>query len=410
MWPTSLAYLILLPALAPLLYYCAALYAGFSFFRAKGKHRSFDRSFAPPVSILKPVRGVDREAYENFASMCQLDYAEYEIIFAVADLNDPVIGLIEKLRKEFPCRSIRLIAGVEQRGSSRKTNSLCSLAEEAKYDLLVMNDSDVRVDKDYLWNVVAPLRDPKVGLVTALFRSKTNGGFGADLDAVGVPTDGAANALLVWKFDRLDFAFGWTMAVTKTRLQEIGGFNVLIDMHSDDFALGHEIAKRGHRIELMHEPICMVFPEETLEQFWSHELRWSIQLKNVRPFGYLGMFLSFGFAWSFLVAAIVPSTVIAVVYFLTYVALRFSVAWLIGVWGLRDPTVRRKPWLVFVRDAVNLALYVASFLSNNVEWRGASYHLQGPFMEPIPAKPGTRPQPAVATSKFDPDAHNPLHL
>jgi ceramide glucosyltransferase len=377
----DLRYLILLPALAPLIYYCLATYAGESFFRAKRRSPSPVGSYSPPVSILKPVRGIDREAYENFSSMCELDYPEYEIVFAVAERDDPAVDLIRKLQQAFPNRAVRLIVGIEQLGSSRKTNSLCRLVKEAKYDLLVINDSDVRVEKDYLWDVVAPFRNRRVGVVTALFRSMTGKGFAADVDAIGVPTDAAAMTLVAWKFQRIDFALGWTMAITKERLAEIGGFEPLRDMHSDDFALGNQVAKKGYRVELTRKPVWMVFPSETLGEFLAHELRWSIQLRNLRPLGYLGMFLTFGFAWSLLVAAIVPSWKVAASYFLAYAALRLLVAWVIGVRGLGDPTVRRKPWLVIVRDALNLAVYIASFFSNTVEWRGRPYRLHGPFLE-----------------------------
>jgi ceramide glucosyltransferase len=410
MWMGTLAYLTLLLAFAPLLYYCAAIYAGVSFFRGRKHCNASDRPFCPPVSILKPVRGIDCEAYENFASMCRIEYPEYEMVFAVADVDDPAVGLIKRLQEQFPQRTIRLITGIEQSGHCRKTNSLRRLAHEAKYDLLVMNDSDVRVDKDYLWNVVAPFQDPKVGVVTALFRSKSAGGLASDVDAVGVPTDASASAILVWKFSKLDFAYGWTMAVTKERLKEIGSFDALIDMHSDDFALGHEIAKLGYRVELMREPVCVVFPNETLGQFLTHELRWSVQLKNLRPMAYLGMFLSLGFPWCLLVAAMVPSAAIVVSYFLAYVVLRLAVAWVIGVWGLGDDTVRRKPWLVFLRDAVNLGVYLASFLSNTVQWRGGSYHLRGPFMEPLRTQGRNPVLKAIDTGNFDPHAHEAPHL
>jgi ceramide glucosyltransferase len=375
-------YLILIPALAPLIYYGLVLYAGQSFLREKKSGAVPDRAFAPSVSILKPVRGVDREAYENFASMCNLDYPQYEIVFAVAERDDPVIDLIDRLQRDFPETSIRLLVGVEQLGHSRKTNSLCRLVKEAEYELLVINDSDVRVEKDYLWEVVAPFRDPRVGVVTALFRSRTDGSFAADVDAVGVPTDAAARTLLAWRYNHIDFALGWTMAITRQRLAEIGGFEALVDMHSDDFALGNEVAKKGYRVELTSKPVWMVFPEETLGEFLAHELRWSIQLRHLRLQGYLGMFLTFGLAWSLLVAAIVPSVKVAAIYVAAYVTLRLLVAWVIGVRGLGDPTVRRKPWLVFVRDALNLGIYIASFFSNTIQWRGQPYRLRGPFLEP----------------------------
>ena len=382
MWVSSYRYLILLPALAPLLYYLLALYATRCFFRDKNKAAP-DPSFAPPVSVLKPVRGIDRQAYENFASMCALDYPRYEILFAVADHHDPVLPLLERLQRDFPQTRIRLIVGVPQVGNSHKTNSLCCLVRDASYDLLVMNDSDVRVDKNYLWNVTAPFRDSRVGVVTALFRGHTDGSLVADLDAVGIPADAAARTILAWRFHHLDFALGWTMATTKQHLAEIGGFEALRDMHSDDFALGNELARRGYRVELMKNPVGMVFPRQTVRQFLAHELRWSIQLRNLRPFGYLGMSATLGLAWAFVVAAVVPSWKPAIGYFATYVFLRLALAWEMGVRGLGDPVVRRKPWLVFVRDAFQSAVYLASFFSNSIVWRGTPYKLDGAFAEPM---------------------------
>lgn len=380
---TALRFLILLPAFGPLVYYCLALYSGVDYFRRLHKLPPLDRSFTPPVSILKPVRGMDYEAYENFASFCRLDYADYEILFAVADASDPVIPVIEKLQKNHPKHAIRLIVGVEQLGITRKTNSLVRLAREAKYELLVINDSDVRVEEDYLRDVVAPFADPKVGCVTAFFRGMTEGGFAADVDAVGVPTDSSASTLVAKTLGEMDFALGWTMATTKTRLAEIGGFESLVNHHSDDFALGNEIYRRGYRIELTRKPVWMVFPRETLSDFLQHELRWSILLKNLRPAGYAAMAMTFGLPWAVLVALVVPSYSIVLSYFVMYLALRLTVAWSIGVWGLKDPVVRRRIWLVPVRDALNFCVYVASFFSNTVRWRGIPYHVQGRSFVPL---------------------------
>jgi ceramide glucosyltransferase len=246
-----------------------------------------------------------------------------------------------------------------------------------------VNDSDVRVEEDYLRDVVAPFADPKVGLVTAFFRGMTEGGFAADVDAVGVPTDSSASTLVAQKLGGLDFALGWTMATTKTRLSEIGGFESMINDHSDDFTLGHEIAKRGFRVELTRKPVWMVFPNEKLRDFLKHELRWSIMLKNIRPAGYLSMLMTFGLPWALLVALVVPSRAAAVAYFLCYLVLRLAVAWTIGVWGLRDPVVRKRLWLVPFRDALNFCVYAASFFSNTVRWRGIPYHVRGRSLVPL---------------------------
>ena len=378
---------VLLPALAPLVYYCLAAYSGFTYFRCLRKLPPLDRSFTPPVSILKPVRGLDHQAYENFASFCHVDYPDYEILFAVADTDDPVIPVIENLKKNFPQQAIRLIVGVEQLGITLKTNSLVRLAQEAKHELLVINDSDVRVEEDYLRDVVASFADSKVGCVTAFFRGMTEGGFVADVDAVGVPTDSSASTLVARTLGNMDFALGWTMATTKTRLAEIGGFQSLVNHHSDDFALGNEISKRGYRIEIMRKPVWMVFPRETLRDFFKHELRWSILLKNLRPWGYAAMVMTFGLPWAVLVALVVPSFAVALSYFAAYLVLRLAVAWTIGVWGLQDPVVRTRIWLVPVRDALNFCVYVASFFSNTVRWRGVAYRVQGRSFVPLGARP-----------------------
>ena len=374
-----LRWFVLLPALAPLVYYCLAIYSGQVYFRRLRKLPPLDRSFTPPVSILKPVRGLDHQAYENFASFCNLDYPDYEILFAVADKDDPVIPVIENLQKNFLKQAIRLIVGVEQLGITLKTNSLVRLAQEANHELLVINDSDVRVEEDYLRDVVAPFADSKVGCVTAFFRGMTEGGFVADVDAVGVPTDSSASTLVARTLGSMDFALGWTMATTKTRLAEIGGFQSLVNHHSDDFALGNEIFRRGYRIELMRKPVWMVFPRETLRDFFKHELRWSILLKNLRPVGYAAMAMTFGLPWAALVA---------LAYFAAYLVLRLAVAWTIGVWGLQDPVVRRRLGLVPIRDALNFCVYLASFFSNTVRWRGVAYRVRGRSFVPLAVRPG----------------------
>jgi ceramide glucosyltransferase len=380
---TGLRYVVLLLALAPLVYYCLAIVSALDFFRRAKKSPSSEPSRLPPISILKPVRGVDREVYENFVSMCELDYPEYEIVFGIAEVDDPVIRLIDRLRQKFPDRSIRLVTGIEQLGACRKTNSLCRLVKEARYDLLVMNDSDVRVEKNYLKDVVAGFIDSHVGVVTALFRSNAGRGFIEKLDALGLPAESAASMLVQRKFAHVDFAYGWTMATTKKHLAEIGGFEAMVNLHSDDFTLGHEVAKRGYRIELMRNPVWMVFPEEGLKQFLKHELRWSVQSKNLRPKGYLGMFFTLGLAWCLVVALLAPTWKIVGAYFLAYLLLRLALAWTVGVWGLQDLLVKRNLWLVPMRDLVSLCVYAASFVTNTVEWRDSHFRVHGPKMVPL---------------------------
>ena len=383
-----LRWTILVVALAPLVYYAIATYSGWSYFRGLRNTPVEPSRFTPPVSILKPVRGVDREAYENFATFCRLDYPEYEIMFGVSDADDPVIPIIKALQQDFPQCSIRLLVGVPSFGASPKMNNLCRLVREAKYDLLVINDSDVRVDPGYLRDAIAPFRDPKVGVVTAFFRSITKGDFASDLDAVGVPGDSSASVLVAQKLSAIDFALGWTMATTKERLAEIGGFEAMADHHSDDFTLGNRIARNGYRIELTRKPVWMVFPKEGLARFLKHELRWSIMLRNIRPAGYWGLLMTFGLPWTLLAAVAAHSAIGSGAYLLTYLILRLAMAWTIGVWGLGDPVVRRKIWLVPLRDAANFLVWIAAFFSNRVSWRGTEYRVKDSCLIPLASAQG----------------------
>src|SRR5580704_13760489 len=318
-------------ALGPLVYYLLATYCAGDYFRNVRKMPPPDPSFTPLVSILKPVRGIDREAYENFASFCRLDYPGYEILFAVSDRDDEVIPVIEKLQRTFPAREIRLLTGAAQVGANSKVNKLCQLAKEARHEILVISDSDARVEPDYLREMVAPLAKPDVGVVTSLFRGMTGGSFFSVIDALGVPAESAPGALVARKLEgNMKFAFGWSMATTKRHLAEIGGFEAIADHHSDDFELGNRIAAKGYRVELMRKWIWMVFPRETLRQFLQHELRWSIGLRNVRKVGYLGLALTFGLPWTVLAAWAATKWQVSAAYLAAYVVLRLAMAWTSG--------------------------------------------------------------------------------
>lgn len=386
-----LRWAMLLAALSPFVYYVLATYCGWEYFRKQRKLPPLDPSFAPPTSILKPVRGLDREAYENFASFCRLDYPEYEVLFAVSDADDPVIPVIEKLQRDFPERSIRLLVGVAQLGANRKVNKLCRLAQEAKYDLLVINDSDVRVERGYLREVAAPFTKPDVGVVTAFFRGMPPGGLAAELEALVLSTETVPSALVARRIEgKIQFAFGWTMATTKRHLAAIGGFEAMVNYHSDDFELGNRMAAHGFRIEFMRHPVWMVFPRETLGEYLQHETRWSIGLRNVRPTGYVGLALTFGLPWAVLAALVAPSAGIAAAYLLAYLLLRLGQVWTVGVWGLDDPVTRKGFWLVPLRDAVTFVVWLAAFFSDRITWRGVDFHVREGLLVPVATGKRTR--------------------
>jgi ceramide glucosyltransferase len=377
-------WIVLIVALAPFAYYALGIYCAWDYFRGLREKPEPERSFVPPASILKPVRGVDREAYENFASFCRQDYPEYEVIFAVEDRNDSIIPVIQRLQREFPKQQIRVLLDTPSVGTNRKINKLCDLAKSAKYDLLVMSDSDVRVDSDYLREMAAPFARPDVGAVTAFFRGVAESGLFSELDALGVPAESAAGALVARKMEgQMKFAFGWSMATTKRHLREIGGFEAMADHHSDDFELGNRIAGAGYKVEFMRKYVWMVFPNEGMEEFFQHELRWAIGLRNVRPAGYLGLALTYGLPWTILACLVAPSEAIAVTYACSYVLLRLGLAWTVGVWGIGDPVTRRSIWLVPLRDLINFGVWVVGFFSSTIHWRGFAFRVQQGLLIPL---------------------------
>ena len=279
--------------------------------------------------------------------------------------------VVQKLIADFPERSIRLIVVEDRLGPNSKVSNLCRLAREARHDLLVITDSDVRVEPGYLRSVAAMFRDPKVGGVTALYRGNDNLQWVAAMDCVGSSAVFCGAALVARELEGLKFMMGSTMATTKQRLAEIGGFEAMVDLHSDDYELGRRIADRGYRIELLPEPVQMAFPSQTLGAYLRHELRWAIGIRNIRPGGHFGMLFTHGLPWAIAAACVAPSGAVAAAYLGAYFALRFAMAWTVGVWGLRDPVLRRRFWLLPVRDLLSFFVWLASFGMNRIEWRGA---------------------------------------
>lgn len=379
--------LLLLLSLAPFIYYLLSLYSVIDYFLSVRRLPALNPAWAPPVSILKPVRGVDPQAYANFASYCRLDYPEYEILFAVKDPHDPVVPIIEKLQRDFPGRRIRLVTSVARLGQNNKISNLHRLVQEAEHELLVMTDSDVTVDKEYLRNVVGPFQDTAVGAVTSFFRCSGGGNLGADLKMLGMCADSLPNALVARTVEGgVHFAFGWTMATTKERLAEIGGWESMADHHSDDFELGNRIARRGYRVEIMREPVTMVFPKESLRDFFYQERRWAIGLRNIRPLAYAGVIFTHGLPWAVLAAvaaALAGWSGVAAAYVLGYLILRLGVAWIAGVWGLRDRNIEHKIWLLPLRDAFTAVIWLTGWWSDRIQWRGSEFRVKNGLLRPV---------------------------
>jgi len=383
---------VYLLAFASGVYSLAAIIAADRFFgRARADSGARDASgivadFAPPVSILKPIRGLDRETYENYASFCRQNYPEFEILFCVADRNDPAVPVIEQVIRDFPQRSIRLLIGADSLGASDKVNKLCRMVHEARHEIVIVTDSDVRVEAGFLGAVVRPFRDSAVGGVTCLYRGLTDGSFPANLEALGNSTDFAPGVLVAWMLGgaKLNFMLGAVMATTKTHLAQIGGFESLVDYFCDDYELGNRLAARGYRVELSPLPVDIVYPRETFGEAFRHQVRWNLSIRYSRPWGHLGLIFTQILVWSLAGLFLTQSWLGEFGFAAMYALLRHEMALSAGARGMKDKLVRAKIGILWLRDLFAFVVWAASFFPQRIHWRERQFYVRDKRLVPVP--------------------------
>jgi ceramide glucosyltransferase len=377
---------VLVLAAVPLVYYLVTIFAAVRFFRGERARRLPD--FAPPVSLLKPVHGVDFRSHVNFASFCIQNYPNYEILFCVNDMDDPAVPFLQQAIKDFPECSIRILSNAPRVGSNQKVNNLILLAQEAKHEIIVQSDGDVMVSPDYLKSVVAEFADPAVGVVSCFYRGVAEKNFWAEVEAVGAASDFFAGALVANLPGSVTFALGASVATTKTWLAKIGGYQALADLLADDYEIGNRVYRAGGKVLLSREAVWTMYPAQTLKSFWEHQVRWARTVRLVRPASFFGLVVTHGLPWCVLAAAVAPTALIGVGFVAAYLVLRLLMAWVVGVWGVRDEVLRKKLWLVPVRDAIHFAVWLAGFASNRVKWGGVEYAIEGGRMREVGSAEG----------------------
>ena len=360
------SYLPLLFCLSAIFYYCLALYAAIDFLATP---TTVDTTFHPPVSILKPLCGLDRNTYENLASFCRQDYPTYQIIFGIQDSSDPVVTVAKQLMRDFPAIDIDLVVSDRTIGANRKISNLANALTAAKYDTLLIADSDIQVGADYLMQVVQPLRKKTVGVVTCTYRCLTQG-WTAAFEALGITTELAPTVLVSRKLTGMTFGIGATIVLRRSVLEAIGGFPAVANYLHDDFHLGRMPTDLGYQVVLSHYVVSHVLATTSVTGFMQHQTRWNRGIRFAQPWGYTGQIFTFGTVASLLfVLTAHGSTLSWLVLGITW-TFRLAMAWMVGVKVLRDPTAKRLLWLVPLSDLVRCALWCYSFTGNSIEWRG----------------------------------------
>jgi ceramide glucosyltransferase len=400
MLSTAVAALTTFLTLAGLAYYLVALWSARSFARTLGRPLP---DFAPPVSILKPVKGLDPALYPAFASHCRQQYpGDYEILFGVGSLQDPAVPAIQQLQRDFPDRSIRLIECPQILGPNGKVSNLIQMLPHARHSYILVNDSDILVSPHYLRRILAAFAQPpqprpaaparSVGMVTAPYRGRAHGGrrhrgtLGARLEALGISTDFIPGVLTARFLERgLRFGLGSTLAFSRSALAAAGGFETVLDYLADDYELGARISQAGYAVVLSSEPVETSVPPYSFREFLAHQLRWSRSMRDSRKWGYAGLLFTFGLPWACLNLLATGLSLDSIALFALTLLARTALALATGVGLLADFPVLPNLWLLLPRDLIALALWAWSYAGDTVTWRGYRFALRNGKLHRLPA-------------------------
>jgi ceramide glucosyltransferase len=333
----------------------------------------------PAVSILKPVHGLETRLKENIESFFRQDYPHYEILFAADEAEDAALDVVREISSRYPKIPVRiLVTGTPW--PNPVVYSFYSMAEAAAHDILVTTDSDVEVAPNYLREIVPPLLDPKVGLLTCLYRGKNVTNFFSGLTAVGMSVEMTAGVLVANLLEGMKFGLGPTTVVRKDALRSIGGYAALRDYIAYDFAIGNLIEKAGYRVVLSCHLIDHVVSQKSFRHMWQNQLRWAQTTRYSRPKGHFGSGLIFAMPYGvlgFIGGALLGHWKLGIFFLAAAIVNRLIEAWLVGWTVVRDPVIRRAPWLYPLRDLLGFAVWFASYLKLRYVWRDSRFELKG---------------------------------
>jgi ceramide glucosyltransferase len=342
--------------------------------------RVTDLSFAPAITLLKPLKGCDVTTAESLQSWFNQNYpGQIQILFGVADASDPVCKIVRELIGKNPGRDAQLAVCAESPGANGKVSTLIQLERLAKHELILVSDADVRVPPDFLANIVAPLRDPQTGLVTCFYRLANPATTAMRCEAVAINADFWSQVLQSTHLKPLDFALGAAMLTRRKLLEEIGGFAALVNCLADDYQLGHRLAQRGHHLALCPVVVeCWDAPMNWCE-VWKHQLRWARTIRVCRPLPYFFSILSNATLWPllWLIASLVWSkTLCAPLIAVVCLLIRMVLAQNLQRRFMQSRDNLAPPWLAPVKDLQQAAIWAGAFLGNTVEWRGQKMRLR----------------------------------
>ena len=328
---------------------------------------------AVAISILKPLHGAEINLHENLASFCRQNYdAASEIIFGVQDAADPAIGVVNQLKAEFPNLALKLVVDTATHGSNRKVANLINLHQSAQHDLIVLADSDISVDADYLQRICNAMAVPGTGLVTCLYQGRDTGTLWSRLAAMSVALHFLPSVIVGLASGLARPCFGSTIALRRDTLTRIGGFEAFADQLADDYAMGAAVRKLGLRVDIPNFLVGHTFPDQGFGEMLRHELRWARTIFSVDRLGFAGSGITHALPFALIAAASRGFDGAGLVVVTFALACRLTLqmtvtrAFAIGKMSL---------WLLPCRDLISFVVYLACFVSSRVEWRGRDFTL-----------------------------------
>jgi ceramide glucosyltransferase len=354
--------------------FCFYLYAAYISLFLFNKSGPSNPNYHPPISILKPLCGLDTGAYAKLASFCQQQYPTYQIIFGVRESNDPAIAVVKQIITDFPQVDIRLVVDDNVIGNNLKVSNLVNIAPFVRHEFLLISDSDIRVGPNYLQRIIQPMQDERIGLVTCLYRSQATNPIAA-FEALSISTDFHASVLVARQLGWMKFAMGSSILMRRSVLKAIGGFEAIADHLADDFMLGNLTAKQGFKVTLSDYAVDHTLETATLIDLVEHQTRWNRCTRASNFSGYLGLFFSHGVALSLAVLALSQGALWAWGVLGLVVAARLFMAWAVGVRCLKDPVATQLLWLVPIRDLLSFGLWVYGLIGDRIVWRGQEFRL-----------------------------------
>src|SRR6266568_684762 len=292
------------------------------------------------------------------------------------------LPVLQKLIRDFPQRQIRILYGSGRTAINDKVAKLVRMVNEARNEILVINDSDVRVEPNYLRTVVAPMRDSKVGGVTCLYVSTEDKTTAQHLQSIGMISDFYPGILVARKLDGIKFALGQTIVTTRSRLAGFGGYEAIENRPADDLLVGRLIAEQGFEVQLLPYAVKTVPDCDSPKDLFIKRLRWMTVMRHMRPWGHVGLAFTQGLPWCLAVALTHPAS-IGLAYVGAYLGFRVLITWLVGVWGLRQTGLWKKMPLIIVWDATAFVIWLLTFGRNSIRWRNVDYRIHEGMLVPV---------------------------